>query len=256
MSFRPVLIHPGDPAVFPSPLGAGREGLVAVGGDLEPQRLLAAYRSGIFPWYDSELPLWWSPDPRALMSAEKLHVSRSLRRLLNKTSWRVSFDEAFGRVMEECSKEREDGTWIHPEMIEAYARLASSGDAHSVEVWEGQVLVGGLYGVSCGALFAAESMFHRRTNASKVALATTLLVLFDAGVRVFDVQFVTPHLASLGAYEVSRRQYLTLAHQAAETELSLSRLRGQDLLTAARSLLARELPGPEVTFGNTPEEKQ
>ncbi len=256
MSFRPVLIRPGDPAVFPSPLGAGREGLVAVGGDLEPSRLLAAYRSGIFPWYDAELPLWWSPDPRALMSADTLHVSRSLLRFLNKTSWRVTFDEAFARVMHECSQEREDGTWIHPEMIDAYTRLAESGHAHSVEVWDGDALVGGLYGVSCGALFAAESMFHRRTNASKVALATTLLVLFDAGVRVFDVQFVTPHLASLGAFEVSRRQYLTLASQAAETELSLSRLRGRDLLGAARSLLGREKTDLGLTAGNAPDEEK
>lgn len=244
MPFRPLLIRPGDPAIFPNPRSADSQGLVAVGGDLSAERLLAAYESGIFPWYDAELPLWWSPHPRAVMAPRALHVSRSLRRFLQRARFRVSLDEAFGAVVKECSREREDGTWIHPEMMVAYGELAARGQAHSVEVWDGDALIGGLYGVSRGALFAAESMFHRRTNASKVALVTALLVLFDAGVSVFDVQFLTDHLESLGAFEISRDEYLAQVRHAAEKPAPLDALRGRDLLPRALALLpAPRAPG-------------
>lgn len=206
---RPLLLAPGGPLVFPDPARADSEGLLAVGGDLQPKRLLLAYDNAIFPWYSDGLPpMWWSPDPRALFEPERLHVSRSMQRELKKQRFEVSFDRAFGRVLRECGREREGGTWLLPEMIEAYEELHTLGHAHSVEVWDGSALVGGLYGVHRGGLFAAESMFHRVTNASKVAVIAAVRSLFAAGIELFDVQFLTPHLESLGAFEVSRAEYL------------------------------------------------
>lgn len=197
------------------------EGLLAIGGDLSAERLLFAYEHGIFPWYDEGLPpMWWCPNPRAVMDAEHLHVSRSLRRVLRAQRFEVSFDRAFREVMLECGRERESGTWILPEMVEAYSGLHELGHAHSVEVWLEGTLVGGLYGVQRGALFAAESMFHRATDASKVALVTAVESFFAAGIQLFDVQFVTPHLASLGAYEIPRAEYLTRAAHAVSQRIS------------------------------------
>jgi leucyl/phenylalanyl-tRNA--protein transferase len=219
------LSPPGGPIVFPDPESADDEGLLAVGGDLSTPRLLAAYDQSIFPWYDEGLPpLWWSPDPRAVMDPERLSISRSLRRVLRQRRFSVSFDQAFLRVMQECGREREGGTWILPEMIEAYVELHQRGHAHSFEVWQGARLVGGLYGVRRGALFAAESMFHRADNASKVALVTSVLSLFRAGIRLYDVQFLTPHLSTLGAHELSRREYLARLADARTVEVDLSKL--------------------------------
>jgi leucyl/phenylalanyl-tRNA--protein transferase len=182
---------------------------LAVGGDLSPARLLLAYESGIFPWYSAGVPpLWWSPNPRALMDREHLHVSRSLARTLRRGPFTVTFDSAFHQVISGCASNREGGTWILPEMMLAYTQLHQLGHAHSFEVWHEGQLAGGLYGVRRGALFAAESMFHVVTDASKVALAVALDTMFRAGCQMFDVQFVTEHLASLGAYEVSRTEYL------------------------------------------------
>lgn len=213
---RPLLLLPGAPLGFPDPNASDDEGLLAVGADLSPERLLYAYEHGIFPWYDEGLPpMWWSPNPRCLMDAEHLHVSRSMQRVLRAGHFSVSFDRAFRDVMLECGKERDGGTWILPEMVDAYCALHQMGHAHSVEVWQGEQLVGGLYGVQRGALFAAESMFHRERDASKVALITAVRALFAAGISVFDVQFLTPHLESLGAYEVSRKEYLELVARAA-----------------------------------------
>jgi leucyl/phenylalanyl-tRNA--protein transferase len=207
---RPLLLAPGGPLVFPDAARADSEGLLAVGGDLRSERLLLAYDRGIFPWYSDGLPpMWWSPDPRALFEPERLHVSRSMLRELKKQRFLVSLDRAFGRVLRECGREREGGTWLLPEMIDAYEGLHALGHAHSVEVWAGDALVGGLYGVRRGGLFAAESMFHRATNASKVAVIAAVRTLFAAGIELFDVQFLTPHLESLGAFEVSRAEYLT-----------------------------------------------
>jgi leucyl/phenylalanyl-tRNA---protein transferase len=206
---RLTFLGPGSPLSFPDPSESDDEGLLAVGGDLSPARLLFAYESGIFPWYSAGVPpLWWSPNPRALMTRDRLHVSRSLRRTLRRGPFEVSFDRAFPQVIEACASNRDGGTWILPEMMSAYTELHRLGHAHSFEVWEGGRLAGGLYGVRRGALFAAESMFHTVTDASKVALAVSLDTLFRAGTRVFDVQFVTEHLASLGAFEVSRDEYL------------------------------------------------
>jgi leucyl/phenylalanyl-tRNA--protein transferase len=206
---RLTFLGPGSPLSFPDPSESDDEGLLAVGGDLSPARLLFAYESGIFPWYSAGVPpLWWSPNPRALMDRERLHVSRSLRRTLRHGGFEVSFDRAFLEVIQACGANREGGTWILPEMVAAYTELHALGHAHSVEVWLGAELAGGLYGVRRGALFAAESMFHVVTDASKVALAVAIDTLFRAGIRIFDVQFVTEHLLSLGAYEVSRDHYL------------------------------------------------
>ncbi len=223
---RPVLLPPGGPLVFPDPEDSDAEGLLAVGGDLSPERLLLGYEQGIFPWYADGLPpMWWSPDPRAVVDPESLHVSRSLARELRRERFTVTFDRAFSDVMRECGNQREGGTWILPEMREAYAHLHALGHAHSFEVWLGERLVGGLYGVQRGALFAAESMFHRETNASKIALVAAVRSLFPAGIELFDVQFTTPHLASLGVRDISRSTYVARAKVAAFKHVSLDALR-------------------------------
>jgi len=205
--------------VFPDPESADAEGLLAVGGDLSPERLLLAYEQGIFPWYAEGLPpMWWSPDPRAVIDPTTLHVSKSLARELRRGRFEVTANRAFERVMRECGSERDGGTWILPEMIRAYGRLHELGHAASFEVWLGERLVGGLYGVLHGGLFAAESMFHRETNASKVALVAAVRSLFAAGVTLFDVQFTTPHLASLGVYDVPRSVYRERAKSASSAQ--------------------------------------
>lgn len=206
---RLTFLGPGSPLSFPDPNESDDEGLLAVGGDLSPARLLLAYESGIFPWYSAGVPpLWWSPSPRAIMDRDRLHVSRSLGRSLRRGQFEVTFDRAFSDVITACASNREGGTWILPEMMLAYTQLHQLGHAHSFEVWSEGQLAGGLYGVRRGGLFAAESMFHVVTDASKVALVVCIDTLFRAGIRVFDVQFVTEHLASLGAYEVTRTEYL------------------------------------------------
>ncbi len=218
---RVTSLGPGSPLSLPDPNDSDDEGLLAVGGDLSPARLLFAYENGIFPWYSAGVPpLWWSPNPRALMTRDRLHVSRSLRRVLRSGRFEVSIDRAFPDVIAACASNREGGTWILPEMLQAYVQLHRLGHAHSFEVWQDGALAGGLYGVRRGALFAAESMFHLATNASKVALAVSIDTLFRAGMRVFDVQFVTEHLASLGAYQVSRSEYLAQIAEATRLEVS------------------------------------
>lgn len=221
---RPVLILPGGPVAFPDADEADDEGLIAIGGDLSPARLLFAYERGIFPWYDEGVPpLWWSPNPRAVIEPGGVHVSRSLRRLLKRAPFRVTFDVAFERVMRECGH-RDVGTWIIADMIDAYVELHRRGHAHSFEVWQTDDLVGGLYGVHRGALFAAESMFHKVTDASKVALVYAAVSLFRAGIELFDVQLLTAHLASMGAVEIPRHEYLARARKASERPVSLTGL--------------------------------
>src|SRR5688572_3870080 len=167
----PFFLPAGGPVWFPDPREYDRAGLVAVGGDLSVERLVAAYSRGIFPWYEEGiLPMWWSPDPRALLTPEALHVSRSLRRTLLHSPFTLTWNRCFRTVMTECGRERREGTWVIPEMLDAYERLHRAGHAHSLEVWDGRELAGGIYGVQLGGLFAAESMFHRRDDASKVAL--------------------------------------------------------------------------------------
>jgi leucyl/phenylalanyl-tRNA--protein transferase len=197
---------------FPPPQLAGKEGLLAVGGDLSLKRLLLAYRMGIFPWYAQGEPiLWWSPDPRLVLYPDELHISRSLLKTLRKGQFRVTLDTAFTRVMQACAQSRkrsEQGTWIMPEMIEAYGRLKDAGYAHSVECWHENRLVGGLYGVSLGRCFFGESMFSEVSNASKIALVHLAAFLKSHAFHFIDCQIKTSHLVRLGAREITRAQFL------------------------------------------------
>ena len=193
-------------------------GLVGVGGDLEPQRLLAAYREGVFPWYEAGGPiLWWCPDPRGIIPLDRFHVSRRLARTIRSGRFAVTHNRDFRAVMEGCA-EREEGTWITAEMMTAYQNIHRLGQAHSVEVWAEGKLVGGLYGVAVGRLFAGESMFSRESDASKVALAWLVQHLRERGYQLFDVQMVTQHTARLGAIEISREEYLRRLRGALESE--------------------------------------
>ncbi len=206
-------IAPDDPPeAFPSPHRALRapDGLLAVGGDLTPERLLAAYRRGIFPWFNEGQPiLWWSPDPRAVILPDALHVSRSLRRTLRRAQFTVSIDQAFDAVIAGCAESRAaTGTWITPEMRQAYQSLFELGNAHSVEVWQGETLAGGLYGVGIGRMFAGESMFSAVTDASKVALVALAHRCRALGVELIDCQLPTPHLESLGSRRLPRAEFL------------------------------------------------
>jgi len=196
----------GDPAKAPprAPL--------AIGGPLDATTLLQAYRAGIFPWYSEGEPVqWWSPDPRFVLLPEELRVTESLRRSMRKPGWSISFDQDFEAVMRACAevpRPGQDGTWITPEMIKAYVALHQAGHAHSVEVrWQGE-LVGGLYGVAVGRVFHGESMFHRRSDASKVGFARLVERLRATGFVLIDCQMPTAHLASLGAFAVRRADFL------------------------------------------------
>lgn len=200
---------------FPPLARALREpnGLLAAGGDLRPQRILAAYRHGCFPWYQQGQPiLWWSPDPRFVLFPEELHISRSLGKLLRRAPYRISYDQAFNRVIEACAQPRDyaDGTWITQPMAEAYQQLHQLGHAHSVEVWEQDELIGGLYGLCLGQVFFGESMFSRRDNASKLAFATLVPDLARWGVRLIDCQMQTRHLESFGARPIPRDEFAHL----------------------------------------------
>lgn len=210
---RLPLLEDDAPDRFPDPARALSEpnGLLAFGGDLSPQRLLAAYARGIFPWYGEGQPiLWWSPDPRCVFDTGALKPNRSLRRLLARTSWHVSVDRAFREVIEACAEPRQDepGTWITPAMMDAYTALHAQGHAHSVEVWDGGHLVGGIYGVAIGRLFCGESMFSRQSGGSKVALMALAARLREWGFPLLDAQVVNPHLLSLGALEIPRIDFL------------------------------------------------
>jgi leucyl/phenylalanyl-tRNA---protein transferase len=196
-------------------------GLLAAGGDLSPERLLDAYAHGIFPWFnDGDPVLWWSPEPRMVLVPAELHLSRSLRKLIRSGQFTVTFDRAFDAVLEGCAAPRpnQDGTWITDYMKQAYSDLARLGFGHSVETWEGTELLGGLYGVALGRVFYGESMFSRRSNASKVALAYLARQLERWGFPVIDCQMSTEHLASLGAREIPRRQFLRMLRVATMQE--------------------------------------
>lgn len=189
------------------------DGLLAVGGCLSEQRLLNAYRRGIFPWYNAGEPiLWWSPNPRLVLFPEKLVISRSLRKTLRKNIFAVTFDRAFTEVVAACANPRKDaaGTWITTEIHQAYSRLHRAGYAHSVEAWLDDELVGGLYGVALGQVFFGESMFHTRTDASKVAFATLVQQLNAWGYQLIDCQVHTQHLESFGAEQIDRAYFAKL----------------------------------------------
>jgi leucyl/phenylalanyl-tRNA--protein transferase len=194
---------------FPDPKRASPEGFVAVGGDMTVDRLLLAYRSGIFPWTDDPIT-WWSPDPRGIFELDQVHVSRSLAHVLKRGVFQVTFDVAFEQVIRGCSEvpRQDQNTWISPYFIEAYTDLHRAGWAHSVEVWQDGELAGGLYGVSIGGFFAGESMFHRVSNASKVAVVSLAARMKERGMTLFDTQMVTPATAQLGAVEIPRTEYL------------------------------------------------
>lgn len=205
------------PLWFPDPREANDDGLVAIGGDLGVDRLLLAYRSGIFPWSCDPIT-WWSPDPRAIFELDEIHVSRSFAKTLRREPFEITLDQAFVDVMEACATTRTDGNWIGPEFIEAYTALHEAGHAHSVECWRDGELAGGVYGVSVGGLFAGESMFHRVSEASKVALHHLVSHLDERGYALFDIQMVTPITGQLGARHVSREEYLERLANAVEME--------------------------------------
>lgn len=186
-------------------------GLLAAGGDLSPDRLLEAYRHGIFPWYSRGEPiLWWSPDPRTVFATGAIHITTKLRRWLRHCDWTIRADHAFAEVVRACAapRARQPGTWITDEMFRAYCRLHELGSAHSIEVHAGDLLVGGLYGVAIGRMFFGESMFSAQSNGSKVALIALCRVLHDWSYSLLDAQVASPHLASLGAFEMTRADFV------------------------------------------------
>lgn len=203
---------------FPPPSLALDEpnGLLAAGGDLRPERLLSAYRQGIFPWFNREDPiLWWSPSPRTVVFPERLHISKSLRKVLKRNDYRVTFDHAFEQVMRNCAAPRNytAETWISEDIIRGYSALHRQGCAHSVEVWKEDELVGGLYGVVLGKVFFGESMFSRADNASKIGFAYLVRQLVIWDIQVIDCQVASDHLMSLGAEEISREKFQHLLQQ-------------------------------------------
>ena len=202
-----------DALLFPSPEQASAEGIVAVGGDLLPERVMLAYRKGIFPWFESDdFLLWWSPDPRMVLFPDRLKISKSMRTILRKKQFEVTFNKAFDQVVEACAKVKrfgQNGTWITPGLMEVYSTLHIQGHAHSVEVWEEGSLVGGLYGIDLGTVFCGESMFSKSSNASKVALIFLVKELKKNKYELIDCQVPTQHLASMGAEPISRTEFLT-----------------------------------------------
>jgi len=199
---------------FPPADNANAEGLLAVGGDLSPERLLLAYKSGIFPWFnDDSLILWWSPDPRMVLFPQKIKISKSMRQIMSGTRFTLTRNRCFKEVMEACAeitRKGQEGTWITNSMKEAYLRLHELGFARSYEVWEDKELVGGLYGIDLGHVFCGESMFSKVTNASKYAFINLAKDLEDRNYKFIDCQVYTKHLASLGAEEIPRKEFLKL----------------------------------------------
>jgi leucyl/phenylalanyl-tRNA--protein transferase len=210
-----------EPALLPDARLAMQHpnGLVAAGGRLSPDWLLHAYRHGIFPWYEEGQPiLWWSPDPRAVLWPDRLHLSRSLRKTVRRARFEISSDRAFRSVVEACAEPRSytDATWITAEMARAYTRLYRLGWAHSFEAWQNGELVGGLYGVAIGRVFFGESMFSRVSDSSKVAFAAAVPYLAQLGIELIDCQISSTHLTSLGATDIDRVRFLGLLDQLCE----------------------------------------
>lgn len=213
------MLDPSNPdQSFPAIESATKEpdGLLAVGGCLSSQRLISAYKQGIFPWYNpGESILWWSPNPRLVLLPENIIISRSLKKTLRRKTFTVTYDQAFTQVMQYCAESRHniEGTWISDEMILAYTQLHELGVAHSFEAWDGEQLVGGLYGVAIGHIFFGESMFHKKTDASKVAFCSLVQQLEQWDYQLIDCQVHTAHLSSLGAKEISREEFSGLLAQ-------------------------------------------
>ncbi len=204
----------GEALDFPPPESSGPEGLLAAGGDLSPERLLLAYRSGIFPWFnDDSLILWWSPDPRMVLFPDRLKVSRSMSRILQRGDFAITKNQCFTEVIRACAHIRrkgEPGTWITEQMVEAYIELHRLGHAVSYEAWQGDQLAGGLYGVELGRIFCGESMFSKVSNASKAAFIFMVREQAEQGCQLIDCQMYTPHLASLGAAPLPRAEFLAM----------------------------------------------
>jgi leucyl/phenylalanyl-tRNA---protein transferase len=211
-------LRPGVVEAFPDVAGAlvDPNGLLAFGGDLSIERLLLAYRSGIFPWFNPDEPiLWWSPDPRCVFHTDHVHVSRSTRKLLGRTGWTTTMDKAFGAVIRGCAGSRYGvpGTWIGPGMLTAYEALHAAGHAHSLEVWAEGRLVGGIYGVQIGRMFFGESMFSVETGGSKAALIALCAALHERDMPVLDAQVANEHTLSMGAVEIPRATFLQTIRQ-------------------------------------------
>jgi len=198
---------------FPPVEEALPDGLLAMGGDLSPERLLLAYRQGIFPWYDGDIPLWWCPNPRFVLIPDELKVSKSMKALIKKNAFEFRINTAFGEVIRHCKetkREGQDGTWINENVEAAYTTLHEMGFAHSAEAWKDGKLVGGLYGIRLGKVFFGESMFSRESNASKFAFIQYVELLRSEGVLLIDCQIHTEHLESLGAKMIMRQQFIQL----------------------------------------------
>jgi len=210
----PIFWLDEEDLLFPHPSLADPNGVLALGGDLRPERLLLAYQHGIFPWFNpGEEIIWWSPDPRFVLFPADLKVSKSMRPYFNQQKFRVTYDQSFAEVMKACQTvdrlaQGQAGTWITGSMLEAYVKLHELGFAHSVEVWEGNDLVGGLYGIALGKVFFGESMFTRRSNASKFGFISLVRHLSEKGYNLIDCQQPTKHLKSLGAKSISRASFL------------------------------------------------
>ena len=207
----PIYLIPENEIIFPHPLCASVEGVLGIGGDLSVERLTLAYRWGIFPWYNENEPItWWFPNPRFVLFPDELHVSKSMRKYFNSDTFEVTFDQCFEEVVNRCRHiRRKDqfGTWILPEMINAYCDFHDAGFAHSVEVWQDEKLVGGLYGVCIGKIFFGESMFSEVSNASKFGFIHLVQRLQKFGIELIDCQQETPHLRSLGAKAISAERF-------------------------------------------------
>lgn len=199
---------------FPPPSETSPEGIIAVGGDLSPERLLLAYQNGIFPWYDHDEPkLWWCPEERMVLFFENLRITKSMRNVLNRNEFQVTFNTAFREVIFNCQqspRKDQDGTWISDEIVEAYCKLHELGHAKSVEVWQNDKLVGGLYGIDLGDVFCGESMFSKVPNASKVAFIHLAKQLELANYKLLDCQVYNDHLNSLGCIEIDREDFLEI----------------------------------------------
>ncbi len=208
-----AVLDPINP-VFPDPNTAldDPDGLLAVGGNLQPDTLLSAYYNGIFPWYNKDDPiLWWSPSTRCVINPLDLHISKSLQKLLRQQRFTISFDQAFEQVINACAqRDSKTDTWINSDMISAYIALKKLGVAHSVEVWQGSRLVGGAYGVAIGAVFCGESMFSKESNASKVALVHLSQYLSGLGFQLIDCQLASSHLLTMGAKSLKRPKFLQI----------------------------------------------
>ena len=202
----------GSEHIFPSAGSASKEGIVAIGGDLDPNRILKAYKNGIFPWFENDDHLvWWSPDPRMVLFPEKLKISKSTKKLLKENFFKVTFNQSFDEVVDSCAKVKrfgQNGTWITNGLKKAYSKLHNMGYAYSVEVWKDYELVGGLYGIDLGDVFCGESMFTKANNASKIGFVHLVKELTKNKYKLIDCQVPSAHLKSLGAEEVSRKEFL------------------------------------------------